>query len=43
MLAILQNCVVTLDDVVNDEGELAHYAFCGYNELVNVIYALKDP
>ena len=40
--ARLQDCVVTSYDVVDDEGELVHYAFYVYVELVNAAEALKD-
>ena len=42
MPARLQECVITLDDVANEEGELEHYTFCEYVELVNAAEALKD-
>ena len=42
MHARLQECVITSDDVVNDEGELVHYAFYAYVEPVNAVEVLKD-
>ena len=42
MPARLQDCVVTSDDVVDDEGELIHYTFYSYVEPVNTAEALKD-
>ena len=42
MPARLQECVITSDDVVNEEGELVHYAFYAYIEPVNAAKALKD-
>lgn len=38
----LQECVITLDDVGNDECEMGHYAFYSYTESINVTGALKD-
>lgn len=38
----LQECVITLDDMVNDKGELVHYASYEDTEPVNVVGALKD-
>lgn len=42
MHARLQECVITLDNMVNDEGELVHLAFYANSGLVNVTEALKD-
>ena len=42
MHARLQECVITSDDVVNEEGELVHYAFYADVELVNAAEVLKD-
>ena len=42
MPARLQDCVVTSDDVVDDEGEMVHYAFYADVEPVNAAKALKD-
>ncbi|KAI5393034.1 hypothetical protein KIW84_060256 [Lathyrus oleraceus] len=38
----LQECPITSDDVVNNEGELVHYAFYADTGPVNVVEALKD-
>lgn len=38
----LQGCVITLVNMVYDEGELVHYTFYADNEPDNVIDALKD-
>lgn len=38
----LQECVITSDDMVNDEGELVHYSFYADSEPVNTAEALKD-
>lgn len=35
MPARLKECVITSDDVVDDEGELVHYTFYAYSEPVN--------
>lgn len=42
MFARLQECVITLDNMVNNEGELVHYAFYADIGPNNIIYALKD-
>lgn len=42
MPARLQECVFTFDYVVDDEGELIHYAFYADFERVNVAETLKD-
>lgn len=42
MHARLQECVITLEDMVDDEGELVHYAFYADTEPVNAAEALKD-
>ena len=42
MPARLQDCVITSYDVINDEGELVHYAFYADIEPVNATEALKD-
>ena len=42
MPARLQECVITSDDVVDNEGELIHYAFYADVEPVNAAEALKD-
>ena len=42
MPARLQECVITSDDVVGEEGELVHYAFYADVEPVNAAEALKD-
>ena len=42
MPARLQECVITSDDVVDEEGELVHYALYADVEPVNVAEALKD-
>ena len=42
MSARLQDCVITSDDVVDEEGELVHYAFYADVEPVNAAEALKD-
>lgn len=38
----MQECVIISYDMVDDEGELVHYAFYAYVQLVNVAGALKD-
>ena len=42
MPARLQDYVITSDDVIDDEGELVHYAFYANVEPVNAAEALKD-
>lgn len=42
MLARLQECVITSDDVVNDKSDLVHYAFYADTASINVTEALKD-
>ena len=42
MPARLQECVITSDDVVNEEGELIYYAFYADVGPVNAVEALKD-
>ena len=42
MPARLQECVITSDDVVDNEGELVHYAFYTNVEPINVAETLKD-
>lgn len=42
MLARLQDFTITSNGVVDDEGELVHYAFYKDIEPFNVIEALKD-
>lgn len=42
MLARLQECVITSNDFIYDEGELVHYAFYAGTEPVNVDEAFKD-
>ena len=42
MLARLQVCVITSDDVIDDEGELVNYAFYAYTRPVDAAKALKD-
>ena len=42
MPARLQECVITSDDVVDEEGELVHYAFYADVEPVNATETLKD-
>ena len=42
MPARLQDCVITSDDVIENEGELAYYAFYTDVEPVNAVKALKD-
>ena len=42
MPARLQDCVITSDDVIDDEGELVHYAFYADVKPVNAAEALKD-
>ena len=42
MPARLQDCEVTSDDVVDNKGELVHYAFYADVEPVNAAEALKD-
>lgn len=43
MLAKLQNSVVTLDNIINDEGELVHYTFYANTKPMNLTEELKDP
>jgi hypothetical protein len=43
MPARLQDCEVTTDDQVNDEGELVHYAFLADTEPVSMTEALNNP
>lgn len=38
----LQECVITSDDVVDDESELIHYAFYADTEPVNAAEAFKE-
>lgn len=40
MPARLQDCMITSDDMINDDGELVHYPFYANNEPVNVTEAL---
>lgn len=42
MPARLHECVIILDDMVDDEYELVHYTFYADTEPVNVVEALKD-
>ena len=42
MPARLQDCVITSNDVVDNKGELVHYAFYGDVEPVNGAKTLKD-
>ncbi|XP_050888672.1 uncharacterized mitochondrial protein AtMg00820-like [Lathyrus oleraceus] len=42
MPAGLQECVITLDDMVDDKDELVHYVFYVDVEPVNAVEALKD-
>lgn len=42
MYVRLHECVITSDNVVNDEGELIHYILYAYVEPVNATEALKD-
>ena len=42
MPARLQDCVITSYDVIDNEGELVHYAFYADVEHVNAAEALKD-
>ena len=42
MPAGLQDCVITSNDVIDNEGELVHYAFYTDVEPVNAAEALKD-
>ena len=42
MSARLQDYVITSDDVVDNEGELVHYAFYAYVKPVSATEALKD-
>lgn len=42
MMLRMQECVISLDDMVNDEGKLVHYALYADTEPVNVVEALKD-
>lgn len=42
MHAKLHECVIILDDVVDDEGELVYYVFYVDIERVNVAEAVKD-
>lgn len=37
----LQECVITSDNVVDDEGELVHYAFYADTKSVNANASLK--
>ncbi|GAU23070.1 hypothetical protein TSUD_183690 [Trifolium subterraneum] len=39
----LQECEVTSDNQVNDEGDIVHYAFLADTEPVSVIEALNNP
>ncbi|GAU36961.1 hypothetical protein TSUD_57390 [Trifolium subterraneum] len=41
--ARLQECEVTSDNLVNDEGDIVHYAFLADTEPVSVIEALNNP
>ncbi|GAU17221.1 hypothetical protein TSUD_324240 [Trifolium subterraneum] len=41
--ARLQDCEVTSDNQVNDEGDIMHYAFLADTELISVIEALNNP
>jgi hypothetical protein len=43
MPARLQDCEVTSDNQVNDEGELVHYAFLADTEPVSMTEALSNP
>jgi hypothetical protein len=43
MPARLQDCDVIVDDQVNDEGELVHYAFLTDTEPVSMTEALNNP
>ncbi|MCI81875.1 hypothetical protein A2U01_0103149, partial [Trifolium medium] len=43
MPARLQDCEVTSDDQVNDEGGLVHYAFLANTEPISMNEALSDP
>lgn len=43
MLAILQDCVVTPDNLINDKGMMVHYEFYADIKPVNMNKALKDP
>ncbi|MCI91104.1 hypothetical protein A2U01_0112398, partial [Trifolium medium] len=43
MPARLQECEITPDGQVNDEGELVHYAFLADTEPVSMNEALNDP
>lgn len=43
MLAKLQNCVVTPDNIINDEGELVHYTFYANTKPMNLTEEIKDP
>lgn len=42
MPPILQECVITSDYVVDDEGELIHYAFYADTVLFSVTEEMKD-
>lgn len=42
MFVRLQECVITSDDVVDDEDEMVHYEFYAYTEPDNVVESLKD-
>ncbi|XP_058758225.1 uncharacterized protein LOC131631445 [Vicia villosa] len=42
MLKDKQECVITSDDAVDNEGELVHYAFYTDVKQVNAIKELKD-
>ena len=42
MPARLQDCVITSDDVIDNEGELVHYDFYADVKPVNATEALKD-
>lgn len=39
----LQNCVVTPDNMINDEGELIRYTFYANTKPMNLTKELKDP
>lgn len=41
--AKLGECVVTSNDMINDEGELVHYAFYANIDPISVIEEFKDP
>lgn len=38
----LQECMITSDDMVNEEDELVNYAFYADVEQINAVEALKD-